>query len=235
MALDPEARTTRRKVINTALGAAGAVAVSAIIGVRPVAAAANGNVQLAAGVADNDNDAAAETRVNGTTDGIVAFSAIQNGTGTGLYGYSATGRGVLAVGGDTAAGLYAESANGIAVTGSSYTGSGVYGYRGSTAAPALTGPVAAVVARADDPAVLALRVMGRASFDFSGKATVAKYKSSVTVIKAGVTASSLIIATPRTNRAGVYVQSVVAGAGKFTIYLNKAVPGATGVAYMILG
>lgn len=53
--------------------------------------------------------------------------------------------------------------------------------------------------------------------------------------RAGVSTSSLIIATPRTNRAGVFVQSVVPGAGRFTIYLNKKVAGATGVAYMILG
>jgi hypothetical protein len=95
--------------------------------------------------------------------------------------------------------------------------------------------VAGVVARAVDTSTLALRVMGRASFDFSGKAIVAKFHSSVTVTKVGVTANSLIIATPRTNRVGVYVQSVVAGAGKFTIYLNKPVPGATGVAYLIMG
>jgi len=121
------------------------------------------------------------------------------------------------------------------VVGASYTGSGVYGYQGSTSAPALSGPVAGVVARAADSTVLALRVMGRASFDFSGKASVAIYKSSVTVTKAGVTASSIVVATPRTNRAGVFVQTVVPSAGKFTIYLNKPVPGPTLIAYLILG
>jgi hypothetical protein len=235
VALDPELPTTRRKVIQAAIGAAGALAASAVIGAQPVAAAANGNVQLGAGISDSDNDSAAETRINATTDGIIAFSAVHPASGTGLFGYSLTGTGVKAAGGNTATGLSAWSANGTGAIVASYSGSGVYGYTGSTSAPALTGPVAAVVARAADTGKLALRVIGRTSFDFSGKATVAKNKSSVTVFKVGVTTASLIIATPRTNRTGVFVQSVVAGAGKFTIYLNKTVSAATGVAYMILG
>ena len=102
-------------------------------------------------------------------------------------------------------------------------------------APSLTGPAAGVVARAADASELALRVLGRAMFSFSGKAKVTAGHATVTVTKAGVSSSSLIIATPRTNRTGVYVQSAVPGAGKFTIRLNKAVSGTTYVAYMILG
>jgi hypothetical protein len=235
MATDPETRTTRRAVMTAALGAAGAFAASAIVRAAPVAAAPNGNVQLGAGASNSDNDAAAETRVKGTTDGIVAFSAIQAGSGTGLYGYTLTGTGVLAVGGGTGSGLAASSSGGTGAVGASYTGTGVYGYAGSTSAPALAGPAAGVVARADDTSKLALRVIGRAAFSFSGKATIAANQSSVTVIRPGVTAGSLIIATPSTNRAGVYVQSAVAGAGKLTIYLNKKVTGATKVSYLIMG
>ena len=102
-------------------------------------------------------------------------------------------------------------------------------------APALTGPAAGVVARAVDSSTLGLRVMGRASFSFSGKVTIAANKSSATVTKPGVTTASLIIATPKTNRAGVYVQSAVPAAGKFTVHLNKKVSAATDVAYLILG
>ena len=235
MATDPEARTTRRTVMTAALGAAGAFAASAIVGAVPVAATPNGNIQLAAGVTDSDNDSAAQTQVRGTTDGMVAFSAVQAGSGTGLYGYTLTGTGVLAVGGSSGNGLDARSSGGTGAIGASYSGSGVYGYAGSTEAPSPAGPAAGVVASAIDASTLALRVMGRATFSFSGKATIAANKSSVTVTKPGVSTSSLIIATPSTNRAGVYVQSVVPGAGKFTIYLNKKVSGATGVAYMILG
>lgn len=235
MVTDPGATTTRRKVITAALGAAGALAASAIAGATPVAAAPNGNVQLGAGVSDSDNDSAAQTQVRGTTDGIVAFSAVQSGSGVGLYGYTLTGTGVLAVGGSSGNGLDARSSNGAGAIGTSYSGSGVYGYAGSTVAPSIAGPAAGVVASAVDTSKLALRVLGRATFSFSGKATVTASHSSVTVIKPGVSTSSLIIATPRTNRAGVYVQSAVPGTGKFTIHLNKAVSAATVVAYMILG
>lgn len=51
----------------------------------------------------------------------------------------------------------------------------------------------------------------------------------------GVTASSMIIATPATNRAGVYVQSVVPAAGKFTAYLRKKATRITRVWDMVLG
>jgi uncharacterized Ntn-hydrolase superfamily protein len=51
---------------------------------------------------------------------------------------------------------------------------------------------------------------------------------------AGVTTSSYIIATPQTNRAGVYVQSVVPASGKFTIYLNKAVTGTSYIGYLVI-
>jgi hypothetical protein len=235
MATDPGTGTTRRMVITAAVGAAGAFAASAIAGAAPVAAAPNGNVQLGSGVSDSDNDSAAQTQVRGTTDGIIAFSAVQAGSGMGLYGYTMTGTGVLAVGGSTGNGLDARSTNGIGAMGASYTGSGVYGYAGGTAAPSLAGPAAGVVASSVDTSTLALRVLSRTSFSFSGKAKVTAGHSSVTVTKTGVTASSLIIATPFTNRAGVYVQSAVPAAGKFTIRLNKSVTGTTYVAYLILG
>lgn len=236
MATDTGTRTSRRTVVTAALGAAGALAVSAFAGGAPVLAAPNGNVQLGAGSGgDHDNDAAAQTQVNGTTDGITTFAAVQLGSGTGLYGFSGTGTGVLAVGSSSGKGLDARSTSGTGATGASYTGSGVYGYTGSTAAPALSGPDAGVVARAAHSSKLALRVMGRASFSLSGKATITANHSSVTVTKAGVTTSSLIIATPRTNHPGVFVQAAVPGAGKFTIFLSKKVNSATRVAYLVLG
>ena len=145
MAIDSGTGTTRRKVLAAALGAAGAYAVSAIAGVAPVAAVANGNVQLGAGVADTDNDSAAQTQVRGTTDGMVAFSAVQSGSGTGLYGYTLSGTGVLAVGGSSGNGLDARSSMGTGAIGASFSGIGVYGYSGSTVAPPV-GAVAGVVA-----------------------------------------------------------------------------------------
>jgi hypothetical protein len=80
----------------------------------------------------------------------------------------------------------------------------------------------------------ALYVDGKARFRRSGKTAVAAGKSAVVVTLAGVTTASWIIATPQTNRAGVFVQSVVAGTGKFTIFLNKAVSGATYVGWLVV-
>jgi hypothetical protein len=233
MTSNPEARVTRRTMIAAGLGAAGAYGAAAIANVSPVAAVPNGNIQL--GVIDSDNSSAAATMVTGTTDGIVTFTAVQMGTGAGLYGFTNSGIGVMAVAGTDGTGLDARSTNGMAAMGASYQGTGVYGFAGSTVAPYPTGAAAGVLARADDPTLLALRVVGRASFSSSGRATVAKNHSSVTVTKAGVTAASLVIATPKTNRAGVFVQAVVPSAGKFTVYLNKKVTGTTYVAYMVLG
>jgi hypothetical protein len=234
MATDLGTTATRRKVLTAALGAAGALAASAITGAAPVEAAFNGNVQLGHGTSDSDNDSADETRVVGTTDGMTALSAVQAGSGTALYGYSLTGRGVLAVGASSGNGLDARSTNGTGAIGASFSGSGVYGYTGSTAAPPVSVP-AGVVARAADTTRLALRVIGRAMFSLSGKAAVTAGHSTVTVTLAGVSTSSLIIATPLTNRTGVFVQSVVPAAGKFTVHLNKTVAGTTYVAYMVLG
>ena len=233
MTSNPEARVTRRTMIATGLGVAGAYGVAAIANVSPVAAVPNGNIQL--GVVDSDNYSAASTMVTGTTDGITAFAGAQLGSGVGLEGFTYYGVGVLAVAGVSGTGVDARSTSGTAAIGSSYQGTGVYGFAGSTVAPTPTGTAAGVLARADDPTLLALRVVGRASFSLSGRATVAKNHSSVTVTKAGITAASLVIATPKTNRAGVFVQAVVPSAGKFTIYLNKKVSGTTYVAYMALG
>jgi len=49
-----------------------------------------------------------------------------------------------------------------------------------------------------------------------------------------VTTSSYIIATPQTNRAGLFVQAVVPAAGKFTIYLNKSVSATTYIGYLVI-
>jgi hypothetical protein len=48
---------------------------------------------------------------------------------------------------------------------------------------------------------------------------------------AGVTTASYILATPQTNRTGVFAQSVVPAAGSFTIRLNKTVAGTTHVRF----
>lgn len=120
MAIDSKSPTSRRRVITAGMGALGGVVASALAGPAVVSAAANGNVQLGTGVGNTDNNSANETRVNVTTDGQIALSAIQVAGGTGLYGFAATaGQGVRGVGGDTADGVHGEGTNGIGVHGAS--------------------------------------------------------------------------------------------------------------------
>jgi hypothetical protein len=120
MAIDSQAPTSRRRIITAGMGALGGVVATALAGPAVVSAAANGNVQLATGVGNSDNDAATETRVNVTGDGQIGLSAVQPGAGTGVYGFANTaGQGVRGVGGDTADGVHGEGTNGIGVHGES--------------------------------------------------------------------------------------------------------------------
>jgi len=120
MSVDVQRARSRRAVLAGLAGGVAAVASSAVMKPDRVGAAANGNVQLGHGTADTDNDAALETRVNGTADGIVAFSGVQSGSGTGLNGQSGTGNGVLGTtGGASNAGVQGTNSNddGTAVLG----------------------------------------------------------------------------------------------------------------------
>ena len=120
MAIDSQAPTSRRRVITAGVGALGGAVAAVLAGPAVVSAAPNGNVQLATGVGNSDNDAATETRVNVTGSGEIALSAIQAAAGTGLYGFANTaGQGVRGVGGDTADGVHGEGTNGIGVHGAS--------------------------------------------------------------------------------------------------------------------
>jgi uncharacterized Ntn-hydrolase superfamily protein len=56
----------------------------------------------------------------------------------------------------------------------------------------------------------------------------------VKVSLAGVTTSSVVVATPQQNRSGVDVQSAIAATGSFTIYLNKSVATKLLVGYFVL-
>ena len=80
----------------------------------------------------------------------------------------------------------------------------------------------------------ALSVHGKLKLSRSGRANVYAGHSTRVVTLAGVTTSSYIVATPQTNRSGLFVQAVVAGTGKFTIYLNKVVSGTTRIGYIVI-
>jgi hypothetical protein len=157
---------------------------------------------------------------------------------TGVWGYSAT---------VNETGVYGEGATGVWGFGgwgvfgaSNATGTGVYGFSGASVpgAPAHTGVFGysdsgvGVYARAATGT--ALYVNGKAGFSRSGRVAITAGHSSISKSLAGVTTSSLIIAVMQTYRAGFYLVAAVPAAGKFTVYLNRTVPGTTYVAFFVV-
>jgi hypothetical protein len=152
-------------------------------------------------------------------DGIGVFGQVQGSSGTGVVGIGEWG-------------VYGFGP--VGVVGDSFPGAtGLYGHVGSTA-PASPPPSVAVYASAPSTAHTALQVNGKAVFSRSGKITIGRGRSSVAKALAGVTASSLVIATLQTYRAGVYIAAATPALGSFRIRLNKAAAGPTVVVWMIL-
>lgn len=166
------------------------------------------------------------------------------GITAGVLGHSgaAGAAGVLGLGGDVgveaggiigvfAAGTPAVVGIGDGLGPPGQFGTGVYGYSGGV--PPAPPDNVGVYARGDG-GTTALRVQGKAAFSRSGRAAVSAGQSSKVVTMAGVTSASLVLVTLRTRRSGVYVAAAVPAAGKFTVYLNKAVTAATYFAYLVL-
>jgi hypothetical protein len=155
--------------------------------------------------------------------------------GTGLSGVA--GDGQVGVDGFGDIGVVGLGRNGVAGVGDGLGppglfGTGVYGYSGTMAPPAAPNNIG-VYARGDG-ASLALRVVGKAIFSRSGRTYVSAGHASRTITLAGVTTSSMILATLQTRRTGVYVAAAVPASGRFTVYLNKAVTSTTYFAYFVL-
>ena len=186
-------------------------------------------------------------------DGVFGQSDLADG----LHGHSGVGRGVYGNSyyGD---GVYGDSNNGHGVHGAASIGgtAGVWGEdNGSdptafgvkatsevgTALRAIAQSGPAISAQSNGIGISvsvsgsapALKVTGVAKFSRSGIATVAAGHSSVTV-PAQLSTASFVLATPQTNSSGTYVQSVVAAAGHFTIYLNRNAPAALRVGWFIV-
>jgi hypothetical protein len=164
--------------------------------------------------------------VYGTTFALAQYGVFgySGATSVGTCGLSGSGTGVLGMTGSLAnkpaaladTGVYGyaiKSASSIGVRGGTMSGTGVL-------AEATTGT--------------ALRVTGKAQFSRSARKPITAGHSSLKVTMAGVTASSYVIATLQTKRAGVYILAAVPAAGSFTIYLNKAVTGTTYVGYFVI-
>jgi hypothetical protein len=142
-----------------------------------------------------------------------------SGEGTGCYGQT-LGDGQPGVYGSDQSttggfGVLGVSSNGgVGLAGTSNTGVGV-------AATSTSGT--------------ALQVDGKVAFSRSGLAALGAGKTKVTVTLAGVTTSSMVIATLQTDAGTVAVANAVPGAGKFTINLTAAPTSAVKVAWFVLG
>lgn len=226
MAIDETRPTSRRNVLLGGLAMAAGVAASRLATPEDVSAAANGNVQLSTGVGNTDNDAATETRVNVTGDGLVALSGIQAASGTGLYGYALTnGQGVRGIGGDTADGVNGQSSNGTGVVGTGSTG--VHGI-GQT--------IGLYGSTAGSPSAYALYTNGRIRFNGrSGHTSITKGHYYKDVAIAGMTSASDVIVTLRTYKSGFSVAAAVPHTGKFRLYLNKSATSTLFLSYLVIG
>lgn len=182
--------------------------------------------------------------------GVQGFGSIgtmgTSDAGTGLYGFSGLaslpaapahvgifgassyndGYGVWGRNLGSGYGLLGESSSGIGLRADSAAGYGGF---------VSTNTGTALYATANAAGGTALQVNGPAKFSRSGIANVGSGASSVTVSSVALSASSLVLATPQQNVAGLYVQAVVPNiaGSSFTIYLSKAVPGATSVAWFV--
>jgi hypothetical protein len=151
----------------------------------------------------------------GTSYGVYA-----TGTAVGISGLGLTSDGVQGQAGDGANGVFGSNFGaGVGVRGESQSGPGVV---------------------AKSTSGVALRVAGRAQFSRSGRAvvagTTAAPKSSVVISNVYLSSKSLVLATPQTNRIGVWVEAAVpnVSAKTITIYLNKAVPVSYPVAWFVI-
>ena len=249
---DESSPRSRRALLAAAAGGAAALAAQAALPLTAVAADPN-DVVLGA-----PNASTTPTSIANSTNGSDGFAVTSVGLGIGVAGTSTGTAGVrgVSIDGSGAAtaditaytGVYGwspafpdTSGVGTGVWGDSEdfgvygSGSvGVYGWGGvgviaesaSTSNPALI----AYGATTSSPA---LEVNGKVKFNRAGRKTIGAGKSSLVVTMAGVTTTSKILAVLNSNRSSRYVRAVVAGSGKFTIYLNSSVSSSTYVAYFV--
>ena len=249
---DESTPRSRRALLAAAAGGAAALAAHAALPLTAIAADPN-DVVLGA-----DNSTTTPTIISNTADPGTAFGAAGTGTGYGVSANSTGGAGSFSwsitapdwwqteYGAYTGAfgfapehpdpeiaatGVWGDSpdwgvygSGGVGVYG--YGGVGVIGSSSNTSYPG----VLAYGATDTSPA---LQVVGKVKFNRAGRKTIGAGKSSIAVTMAGVTTTSKILAVLNSNRSGRYVRAVVAGSGKFTIYLNSSVSSSTYVAYFV--
>jgi hypothetical protein len=147
-------------------------------------------------------------------DGVQGFSS---GVGaSGVWGRSDASGGAGVTGDGPGYGLHGRSTAGLGVRGASTTGTGV---------------------SAESTSGAALSVVGKATFSRSGKATLARKKSSIIVpVASGVSTTAMILVTLQGEAgSGVYVKYAKRySATTIKIQLNKKSTKASSIAWMIL-
>jgi hypothetical protein len=162
--------------------------------------------------------------------GVYGFAA-QTGLSAGVFADGPTG-----VYGFGDYGVYADGQTVGVFASAQPSGTAVHAHAGSTlnVPPPLSN--VALLGTVVSKSQAGIYARGRAVFpDRSGKTTIAKGKSSKAVSVGNMTAGNYAFAVLNTNRSGVYVRAVVPASGKITIYLNKAAPASTSVAWFVLG
>jgi hypothetical protein len=159
----------------------------------------------------------------GSSNGVEG--EIGAGGTAGVYGH-ASGPAGYGVAGAGPTGVYGSGGiSGTGVEGGTGSGSGVYGHA--------QGGIG-VRASASTTSGTALQVVGKAKFSRSGIVTIAAGTASMTVNLAGVTTSSMVVATAQQN-VNVFVKAAVPAGGSFKIFLNGNAPaGGLKVAYFVL-
>ncbi len=186
-----------------------------------------------------DGDGVTGTAGGATASGVKGRSL---GGGFGVYGQT-----------DSAirSGVYGQNDSGPGVSGrttspyaavSGQNDGGGYGVVGQSNKPGGVGVSAS--AQGDGGTALegisesgiALRVEGRVEFSRSGRKRIPAGAISAVVSVAGVTASSLVLATAQVSQAGCSVRAAVPTANKVTIWLTTAAPaGGLPVGWFIIG
>jgi hypothetical protein len=125
----------------------------------------------------------------------------------------------------------------LAVTGASTAttiGLAVIGSGSGTAIGVIGTSSSGVGVRATSSSGRALEVIGKAHFSRSGSGSVASGHSQLTVTVAGMTSSSLVLATLQKKISGLYVIAAVPTTGQFTVYLSKITSTAAKFAWFVL-
>lgn len=246
---DSGSQTTRRALLA---GAAAAAATWTLGAIDPAPAAATTGA-MSFGTTNDAGDASTTltSSTNGYTMNVYNTSSTYGGgiLVTVDSGFTGVDVALTPTGPNNSAalrGVNTDTGTGSGVAGASVGGTGVFGYAGSDAtvyylltyAVATTGvlgyaPTGTGVHAKSDSGT-ALKVTGKATFSRAKRVTMSAGASSKTITLAGVTSSSMVLATLQSKRTGYYVSSVVPASGKFTIYLNKALTSSTVVAYFVI-